>query len=59
MDVGLPSAGSISFSFLPILFYLLHSVKRAPRPILAANVWGLFLVSVYGFLIFGLRPLSN
>jgi hypothetical protein len=51
--------GRYLFPFLPILFYLFHSVKPSPRPLLTANVWGLFLVSVYGFLIFGIRPLCN
>jgi hypothetical protein len=51
--------GRYLFPFLPILFYLLHSVKPTPSRVLAANAWGLFLLSVYGFVIFGLSPLCN
>lgn len=51
--------GRYLFPFLPILFYLFHSVTPHQSRFLAANVWALFLASVYGFLAFGVKPLCN
>lgn len=51
--------GRYLFPVLPVLFYLLHSAKRPHHSLLPTNIWVLFLVSAYGFLIFGVRPLCN
>ena len=53
------SQGRYLFPFLPILFYLIHAVKLRPRWLFVATVWGLFLLSTYSFIFFGLRTLAQ
>jgi len=51
--------GRYLFSFLPILFYVVNAVNPGPRRLMAGTVWGLFLLSSYGFIFFGLRALAH
>lgn len=51
--------GRYLFPFLPILFYLLNAVNPATSRILRTTVWAVFVVSVYGFVFAGLRPLTH
>jgi hypothetical protein len=51
--------GRYLFPFLPILFYLIYAVNPGPRWLLAATTWGLFMISVYSFIFFGLRSLAH
>jgi len=46
--------GRYLFPFLPILFYLLNRERFFGRSFASLTVWGLFCISVYGFIFFGL-----
>ncbi|MEY2481374.1 MAG: hypothetical protein QOI04_2301 [Verrucomicrobiota bacterium] len=49
--------GRYLFPFLPILFYLVVMANPKYERLFSGTVWGLFILSAYGFIFFGLKAL--
>jgi hypothetical protein len=50
--------GRYLFPFLPILFYVIVTVKPRHHWLLSGTVWGLFVLGAYDFIFFGLKALT-